>query len=337
MDEDERTERPTPRRLKRAREHGDVPRAPLLSGALVIVGVLATLSFRADAMLASFRALVVRTWSVSVTPRAAIVDAAQTSASMLVWPLAVAVVLGAASSFLFVGPVWSVRALSPDASRLDPFRGVRRAFDVRAVVPRLLSVALIAVFFALLLWVLRAALPGLLGRTETDAAFVASAALAVCGAFFWRAAGVLVAAGGASAVYERVRWQRRQHMSRRELVREQRETEGEPQARRRRTELHREHALGPSAEEALVGAAIVVCAPGLSVVIRWRDGSEEPPRISLAARGPLAAQIVLLARRARIAVVRDEALAAALARDWRGSLPRVWLRRLARHIARSRS
>ncbi|MCZ7682397.1 MAG: EscU/YscU/HrcU family type III secretion system export apparatus switch protein [Sandaracinaceae bacterium] len=331
MTDPERTEEATPRKLQRARERGEVPTSPLLGAVLALAGVAVALTAGGEAAIASFRRLVEATWSAPVAPEVALAAAADTAASILLWPLVAAVGLGALASFLQVGPLFTAAPLSPDLGRLDPARGLRRLASLEELAPRAGVLALALALLALAAIVLRDALPGLLGRTE-GASFVLDAGARVLGAFGVRAIALLAVAAAAGVAYRRWRYLREQRMSRRELREERREAEGEPHARRRRAEAHRERALAPGAEEAVAGAAIVVRGSGRAVVLRWRAGSSDPPLVSLVARGALAGRVLSLAARARVASVIDEGLAAELERG--RPLSRAALRRLARHIAR---
>lgn len=327
----ERTEKPTPHKLRRARERGEVPQSPLLGAALALGGVTAALWATGPSALAAWLGFAERTLSLSrLEPAAALAAAADVAASALFWPLLAAVVLGALASFLQVGPLFTAVPLAPDPSRLSPARGLGRMLSASELAPRAGGVALGLSFLLVAALVLRDALPGLFGAT--GAGFALGAGVRVLRAFLLRALLLLSAAALVGVVYRRVRFLREQRMTRRELRKEQRETEGEPLAKRRRAELHRERALGPGVEEALEGAAVVVRGAGRAVVLRFRADSDEPPVVTLSARGPLVSRVLGLAARRGVPSVDDETLAAALDRG--RPLARAELRRLARHLAR---
>ncbi len=333
MADHDRTEEPTPRKLRRARERGEVPQSRLATGALVLAGVSAALVFSGREALAAWSALATRMWGASsLAPREAVAAAGQVTVHALAWPLAAAVLAGALGSALQVGPLFTAKPLVPNPGRLDPVRGLARTFSFGELGPRLGGLALALAVFALAGWVLTGAAPALAGRADLDPPRLLGATASVVGALVWRACALLAAAGVVGVVYRRMRHRREQRMSRRELRQEQRETEGEPLAKRRRVQVHRERALGPSVEEALVGAALVVRGDGVAVVLRWDERG--PPEVALVARGPAAARSTALGRRARVPSAYDPWLAGelALARP----LSRPALVRLARHLARSR-
>jgi flagellar biosynthesis protein FlhB len=333
MSDHDRTEQPTPRKLRQARARGEVPQSRLATAALVLFGTGSALALGSEWAVGAWRRLVESLLTASPpAPAEALAAAADIGARTLAAPLAVAVALGALASFLQVGPLWTWRPVSPDASRLDPVRGLGRVLSWGELGPRAGGAALAVGCLALAAVVLVDALPGLLRLGSPAGAL--QAGHRVVSAYWMRACGLLAAAGGLAIVYRRAQHRRAQRMSRRELRQEQREVEGEPQARRRRAELQREGALGPAPDEALRGAALLVCGPDRAVVLRWDREANAPPEVSLTARGSAAAHARRLAAQVGVPTVLDEPLARALERTRHG-LGRGWLARLARHLARA--
>lgn len=324
MAEQEPTEEPSPRKLKKARERGQAAQSPLATSVLVLAGVSAAIAASADDLLASWRELALACWA-PIDPEAALELASAHLARALAWPLAIAVLLGAAGSFLQTGPV--LASIAPDARRLWRAPWAEMLPRLAGAIPALAILAIAA-------WVLRAALPGLLGRTDLDAPRALSIAGAVIEAFVLRALAVLAIAAAIAIAYTRWRFWRDQRMTRREVEEERKETEGEPEGKRRRAQIHRASALAPPLEDALDGAALLVCAPGTAVILRWQPGSE--PSVPLATHGALAIRARALARQHGVRLVHDAPLARELERTIDGvPLARSALVRLAHHLARA--
>jgi flagellar biosynthesis protein FlhB len=325
----EPTEEPSPRKLKKARERGEAPQSSLATFVIVLAGVSAVLSMSAGSMIASWRALAVACWT-PIDPEVAMALAVDHLAGALVWPLAIVVALGALGSFLQVGPIFSAAPIAPDVRRLW-----RPPWSIEAIGPRLAALVPAVAILVIGAWVLKSALPGVLGRTDLDAARALAIAITVIEAFVWRALVVLIACAAIAIFYARWRFYRGQRMTRREVDQERKETEGEPEARRRRAQIHRARALAPPLDEAFEGAALLVCAPGSAMVLRWRSGSSEAAAVSLAAHGTLALEARSLARQRGVPIVHDALLSRELERTLDGApLARATLIRLAHHLAR---
>src|SRR3569623_1401165 len=137
-DDQERTEQPSEKRLKEAREKGDVPRSRDLSGALVVLaGVAALLSGSEQAMV---HARSIYRLGLDYGREALFSDAlpgrvlgmAVREALMLFAPVAVATMLAAFAGPVLLGGIsFSGQALMPQFNRLDPVAGLGRLFAMR--------------------------------------------------------------------------------------------------------------------------------------------------------------------------------------------------------------
>lgn len=332
---EERTEEASPRKLRKARERGEVAKSPLATTALVVAGTFFAVAWEAKAILASWQALFTSLWTSSPPVAEALSLAGATAARSLFWPLAVAVVCGALGNVLQVGPLFAPKALAPDWGRLHLGRGLARIFSKDELVARLGAGSVALVVFALAAELLLAALFGLAGGIER-APFLLGTGARVLEAFFVRAGVVLAVAGVVAWIYRRTRHRIAQRMSRRELLREAREQEGDPAMRRRHAQRRRE--LATAAERSLVGVAIVIAGVQRAVALRWNAASDEPPEIGEVAHGAAAPRLVSRARAHGVPIAHDEVLAFELDRLTAGAtLRRAALRRLARHLAAHRA
>lgn len=272
MDED-RPYAPSARKLKRAREAGEVARSPLASAALVLLAAGVAIAFAGPWWVGRWRAFAAR----ALGGEGGLEEAAGLAATGLAAPLGAVVVAGALAAFLQVGPLVTTAPLVPDLGRLAPGRALSRWLSPRAFAERLAPLLLVAAIATVALVTLRDA-AGLLGRVALTPEAALAAGGTVVGAFFWRACAALALAGAVALAYRRWRYWLEQHMSRREVLREQRELEGEPGARERRERIHRALVVAPTFAEALARATLVVRGDGLAVLVAW-DGSEAAPTV----------------------------------------------------------
>lgn len=329
----ERTEEATPRKLRKARERGEVAKSPLATTALVLLGVSAAVALGAGAALEAWRGLAISLLSGGVPPAEALARSAEVTARALAAPLAAALVGGTLGSLLQVGPLFAPKAIAPEAARLDPARGLARMISPADLAPRLAALALIALLFAIAADLFLESLPGLAGRPEGGARFVLGAGSLLIEALLRRVILSIALAGAIALVYRHWRFRQAQRMTRRERRDEQRETEGEPEARRRRADLHRE--LSAVDLSLATAAAIVVRGIGRAVVLQWRRTSDAPPAVGLIVRGVWVSRLVARAAEEGVPVVHDEHLAGELERLSAGrTLSRASLVRLARHLSR---
>lgn len=140
-DDQERTEKPSEKRLREAREKGDVPRSRDLSGALVVLaGVAALMSGSERAFVHARRIYELgfgysREALFSGELPARVLGAALREAIALITPVALATLLATfAAPTLLGGLSFSAQALQPKFDRLDPIAGLGRLVSMRGLV-----------------------------------------------------------------------------------------------------------------------------------------------------------------------------------------------------------
>lgn len=309
----DRTEEPTPRRLRQARERGQVPRSRLFSGSLVLAGGTAGAALGIGAATDELRA-----WTLLLLGQGASISAALNQALFLLvracGPALGGAMLGAAAAGLATsGWAPSVAVLTPRLERLDPFAGLKRLFTWRTLtelgrsllVALLLGGVLVAGAWSLLPSALR--LPAL---DASGAGFILLRPSAL--GLWWRALLLAIGIGLVDLMLARRRHRHSLRMSRDELRREHREQEGDPRHRAHRRAAHRQLLLAGRARGVKAASVVVVNPVHVAVALRWAPEECDAPY--LVARGRAAEAHVIRAEALAlgIPIVRDVALARGL-------------------------
>ncbi|HEX5101546.1 MAG TPA: EscU/YscU/HrcU family type III secretion system export apparatus switch protein [Polyangiaceae bacterium] len=308
----EKTEEPTPRRLRRARAEGDGPLSAafgqsfaLLVAVLLVPGTLAATSARAASLL--------RTTLGSGLPGAG--SAASTLATEVISlsaPLLLAVAgTAVALGWVQTGGVVSFGKLAPRLERLDPVQGLKNLFRRER-------------WFALARALVGAGLAGfvtvsVLRNHAADVATAAGNELAVgpLVAALGKQLGVLVALAGVGLalvdlVITHQSFRARHRMSKDEIRREFREAEGDPEIRAKRRRAHQE-ALAGSIVNAVREATVVIVNPThLASALRYVEELDEAPKVVAQGEGELARAIVAAAHAYGIPCIQDVPIARAL-------------------------
>lgn len=308
----DKTEHPTPRRLRKAREKGDSPVSSALTQATAFVVAVALLP-----------ATVARAASHGGTMlRAAIVDgdrvgvsAPDLAASVL--SLVLPVVAGPALVAFVVGVIQtggvvSFARIAPDLSRSNPFAGLKNLLSAERAVSlsrALIGAALVGVV-AVEIVIARA--PDLAGAVgDPNGAGVLAALLAR--KLLWWGAGAGLLLGAVDVLLVRRAWLRRNRMSKDEIKREHRESEGDPEIKAARRRAHQEMLAGATLAAVKNATVVVVNPTHLANALRYREGEDDAPEIVAQGRGDLALKMIDAARAYGVPVVRDVPLARALA------------------------
>lgn len=306
----EKTHAPTPKRLRDARAKGDVPRAPLVAGA---VGLLALVVLVPAAMRALLRRLAATMNDLRPIDR---VDPWSLGGEMLavVTPIAAALIAVAVVSSLATGGlVFSPSKLAPDPSRLDPFGGLKNLFDKTRIWGALRGFVVVVACAWLLGGAIFAAMK-IGARATGDVSFSIVLASTTATKIATTAAIVALAVAVVDAIVARRMWLSRLKMTREEVMREHREGEGDPEIKRRREELHHELLAGEAIRAVRDATVLVVNPTHVACALRYtgEGGEEEAPTLLAKGQGAIAARMIEAARAWGVPIVRDEPVARAL-------------------------
>ena len=305
-----KTEEPTPRRLRRARELGDSPVSPALGQALALLTavLLAPAALVACGARAALLLRAALAGAASVEPaRTLAVEVVSLSAPLLLAVAATVVAVGLWQT----GGVVSGARLAPDFARLDPVAGARNLFKADRLFALLRALLAAGAAAGVGLWLLRAHAADF---AEAPGNELAASALALA---LGRSLGVTVALVGVGlglvdlVIVHRL-WRSRHRMSKDEVRREFREAEGDPEVRAQRRRAHQQ-ALTGSIVNAVRDATVVVLNPThLASALRYVEEEDAAPRVVAQGEGELARYIVEAARAYGIPCVRDVPVARAL-------------------------
>jgi type III secretion protein U len=311
---DDRTEQPTPRRLREARRRGEVARSADLGAAAALAGGLAGLAVQgrgiAEALARSLRAALSGA-TAGADPAALLRDAAALVLRLALPPAGCALGAALLAGALQTGWCLAPGALEPRLERLDPLRGLRRLLSPGQAARAALGVAKAGVLLTVLATWAPAAAGAVASLPLASAPGALSAALPLLAGLAVRLAAALAVLGVVDLGLERRRLARSLRMTRDEVRRELREDEGDPSHRAERRRAHRAVLeAGPVAR-----ATVVVVNPThVAVALRHDRGGDVAPRVVAKGAGLAAWRIRAAARRAGVPVVRDVPLARALHR-----------------------
>jgi len=250
MDYSDRTEPPSQRRLKEAREEGRVACSNDLTSALralLFVGLL-TVAGRslAGGFVSDVQAQISRPPVLSID-----VNTASSHLRDAMWPLVPPVLLltglllaPVLSALIQHGPILAPRVIVPQAARIDPFNGIGRLLSVRSSAALLSMFVQLALTCTLIVGYTVARYDHLVGLMTAAPVTVLSDIGRLVVEFGFVVAGVLCVCALPDVVFQQWRYRRELRMTRQEVLDELRHVEGDPVTRRRRRRVHRELILG---------------------------------------------------------------------------------------------
>ena len=312
---DERTEEPTPKRLEDARRRGEVAFSRDATSAAAMTAAIVALVLQgptATARLLAYWKDALAAAPAGGSASSALAAGLGVMARALAVPLAAAALVAVGAGLLQTRGLLALGALRPDLSRLSPAAGLGRVFGGQAALQVGKSL-LKAVLVAVLVWVtVRPVLAGLASLAGAPVGQLAGAMGVVSAQLAERVALVALALGVADYMLVRRRHLGRLRMTRDEVKREHKESEGDPSHRAERQRLHRELSEQRMVAEVRKADFVVVNPDHIAVALRYdRDGEAAPVVV---ARGErlLAERIKQVAREAGVPIFRDVTLARSL-------------------------
>jgi flagellar biosynthesis protein FlhB len=317
-DSGQRTEKPTPQRLKRARKEGNFPASREFISAVQFLGFVAlAVAFSGGWLIRTARitrSLLARAFSTEVTPA----ELVALTRNVIVPELAPLIAAGGALVVLVVlvqlgttGMGISLSKLTPDIKRLNFLKrfsslpGQNLPLFLQALM--LLPVVGLVVYYEVaenldsileLAWMgTPAAVARVAGTLEN---------------LLWRAAALFVVVGVGDLLWQRHRYTKQLRMSKQEVREEAKEQEGNPHIKMRIRRLQRDLVRRQMMKEIPKATAVIVNPTHFAVAIRYSLDSTAAPKVVAKGKNYLAARIRQKAIEHQVPIVENPPLAQAL-------------------------
>jgi type III secretion protein U len=318
-DSADKTEKPTPKRLREAHKRGDVAKSKDLASTvgtltwLLIIGAMLP-TFRrelAELIGRAFDAMHSRDSVVDVL-LPLVMDALRVLLLLAVAPALLAGLIGTLVEFLQVRGVFTFEKVKPDLKHLNPVEGVKRMFSVENLIELAKSILkatlIVGLFFVLMrlyardLFLLSTADPGQLGGLWWRISLV----------FVIWALVFFVLLSIADTMLQHFNHIKKLRMSRRDIKQEYREDEGDPYIKQRRKQLHHEWAQQNMKAGARRANVVVTNPTHLAVALYYEKGETVVPVVTAKGEDDMARAIREAAEEEGIPIMRNVDLARAL-------------------------
>lgn len=315
----ERTEQPTERRLREARERGQVARSRELETTAVLLAASLTLLAAAPAIVGAASDLLQRALVISAEQvrDEGIIGAAlrhdALAGLMLVVALSLPIMIVAMLVPMMVGGlVFSGKALGPDFSRLNPIAGLQRVFALHGLIEVAKALAKFAGVGAVAVILLMRMTPEIvqLGTQDVVRGMSHGTWLMLVCLLVLSASLLLIAA--IDVPFQIWDHGRNLRMTREEVREELRDAEGRPEVRNRIRQLAQERARRRMMQEVPRADVVVVNPTHFAVALRYAGGSMRAPRVVAKGKELVAARIREIAQANGVPIFESPPLARSL-------------------------
>jgi type III secretion protein U len=316
----EKTEPPTPKRLRDKREEGQVPNSKEVTSVFLVLGFFGLLLAILPDMLTRLRTLILVPGRHSGDP----FETALPTIWSFVWGelvsltmpfLLVATVGAVAAAVGQFGVLVAPKAVKPSLDKLNPMNWFKKTFGLENLIEFLkgiVKVLLIGASAFIVLWgaldaVVRVPICGIPCLESVTGALLFRLALYVA------LPAVIIAA--ADFAFTRWNFTRQNKMSRDEIKREYKEMEGDPLIKGMRKSLHQQLLTEGAVQRASEASVLVVNPTHVAVALLYDQEKVPLPLVTAIGTEKVAERMIAAAERAGVPVMRNVPLARALLAD----------------------
>jgi flagellar biosynthetic protein FlhB len=312
----EKTEKPTPQRLKKARKEGQIPRTQELGTWLGVATASVLLPMLVANAFDEVQKLFVQVGAVAANPEQAALSTLMGQALMAflttVLPTAVAMmVVGTVAAAAQGGVTFATKSMKPTLKKLNPFPGMKRMFGGQglweAAKALIKTAALGTVVFVTsdnaqaLVSSAGALSLSAVAEVFTDSAILMFRVVAITG--------LIIAV--ADYVVVRMRTMKQLKMSKYEIQQEHKQSEGDPYMKAHRRSTQMAMSRNRMMSEVAEADVLLVNPTHVAVALKY-EAAKGAPRIVAKGAGEVAAKLRERAAEARVPMVQDIPLARAL-------------------------
>jgi flagellar biosynthetic protein FlhB len=317
----ERTEAPSPQRLEKAREDGQVPQSRELATFVVLMTGGAAL-WSMSGGLGQTLSQIVR-GGLQFSPAIARDETfvmSQLSSQFFEAALALAPFLGLvvvatlASPLLLRGWLFSTKAIAPQFSRLNPLSGIKRMFSSQGLVELVKSLAKVGLLGVVAVWLIWSNLEAIFSLSMESQAEAIQHMGDLIGKVFMLASGAMIFIVVLDLPYQLWSYFNKLKMSKEQLRQESKESEGDPHVKGRIRAQQREMARRRMMAEIPTADVVVTNPTHYAVALKYTEGKMGAPRVVAKGADAVAAKIRELAAEHKVPLLEAPPLARALFR-----------------------
>ncbi|UTW10023.1 flagellar biosynthesis protein FlhB [Marinobacterium rhizophilum] len=282
----EKTEDPTPKRIREAREKGDVPRSKELGATVLLLAAAASALVFGDSVAGSMRDMMGGNLSLE---RDALFDSSMMLAylarSMFDALLALVGFFALVLLAAIVGPIalggwnFSGQSVAPKASRINPLSGLKRMFSLKALVELVKALAKFLLVASVAVLVLKVMQPRLMGLGAQDVVPAISEAVSIVIWTFLLISASLILISLLDVPFQLYDYNKKMKMTLQEVKDEMKNTEGKPEVKGRIRQLQREIAQRQMMSK-IPDADVVITNPThYAVALKYDPESGQAPLV----------------------------------------------------------
>jgi len=315
----ERTEPASEKRLRQAREDGDIPRSREVATFTVLMTAGAGLWMMGGGIVTKLSTVLERGLSLdreqvynpNVLVERILADVVRVLLACL--PLAGAIMLMMLAAPLLIGG-WnfSAKAFTPNFGKLNPMRGLGNMVSTNALVELLKAVAKTLLVGAVGWFVVMSQKDAVIGLVVEPFGTAAPHLGSILAKAFLTMVGALGAIAILDGPYQMWHYADKLKMTRQEVIQESKESDGNPQIKGKIRQMQRQMAQKRMMANVPTADVVVTNPTHFAVALKYGEGQRGAPRVVAKGTDEVAARIREIAKENKVTLLEAPALARAL-------------------------
>ena len=311
---------PTPQRIKKAREDGNVFRSQEINSILMLFASISLLAFGTPAAFSILKNLAARTFrnagttSLSTAGVPGLFLDLGLEVLLILLPFMVPLALiGIATNIMQSGWNVTTKPLEPKPDKISPMKGLKRIFSARGLFTTVKSILKILVVGPIAYLNISNRMPEIVMLHVLPVGDILSLATHWLLVMLGQILLALLFLSGIDFAFEKWKYKEDLKMSKQEVKDEAKESEGDPQLRVKRRQLARDIAHRPRLDHAILRADVVITNPThYAIVLRYDQEEAAAPMVLAKGIRKRALRIKALALENGVPTIENRPLARAL-------------------------
>lgn len=316
----EKTEKATPKKRQDSRKKGQVLKSQDVTSAIVLLCIFLYLTFASGSMkeelISFFREIITHNMTAKTLSISSLMelykDILMEMGKILLPIFGIAVIAAIGANFLQFGLLFTTETLKFDLKKIDPIKGMKRIFSIRAIVELLKSILKISLIgtttFSILYFNIEDVL-SLSHKTPGTALITVARLVAYMGI---AAAVVLLFISILDYMYQKFDYEKNLRMSKQDIKDEYKNVEGDPLIKSKIKQRQREMAMRRMMQEVPDADVVITNPTHYAIALKYDEDEMDAPKVVAKGTDFVAQKIKLIAKENDVAMVENRPLARAM-------------------------
>ena len=313
----EKTEQPTPKKLRDAAKKGQVAKSQDVISAAMTISMFVAVSIMWIASVDDIKEMILLPPHFYNAPFEDAVQQLSTAIFLkiakITLPVLMMVILVAiASNMGQIGFMLTMEPIQPDLKKLNPMDRIKHIFSMKNLFELLKSSIKIFVIGYVVYSIVRNNIDPLTRLPHGGAPAVLNSLYPLLSSLAIKITFCYIAIAGFDFFFQKFQHTKQLKMSKDEIKREYKESEGDPQIKGKRKQLHQEMVMSDSGERTRKASVVVTNPTHLAIAIYYKEDENLLPRVLAKGEDHVARRMVEVAREEGIPVMQHIPLARAI-------------------------